>query len=115
MADFRDVWPAARQRQVTDFAIERVGSAMHASLPGAYAMRPEATTRLRNLFLAGDWVRHEVKPSMEGAAVSARCAADALLRSMNQRGVALLKPPEGNFTLAVRRVRKMLSARRVTR
>ena len=106
--DFREVWPEARDMRPVDYALERVGSAMHASVPGAYAARPSSTTRLRNFFLAGDWTKHEVKPSMEGATVSGRCAADALLRSVGQPGVNILQPAEGYFTRAVRSVRRAL-------
>jgi uncharacterized protein with NAD-binding domain and iron-sulfur cluster len=108
LKDFREVWPAARDMQPVDYALERVGSAMHASVPGAYAARPPSTTRLRNFFIAGDWTKHEVKPSMEGATVSGRCAADALLCSIGQPGLNILQPAEGYFTRAVRAVRRAL-------
>jgi uncharacterized protein with NAD-binding domain and iron-sulfur cluster len=112
ISDFREVWPAAREMRPVDYALERVGSAMHASVPGAYTARPASTTRLQNFFLAGDWTKHEVKPSMEGATVSGRCAADALLRSLGRPGVNILRPAEGYFTQALRGVRRaLLSAR----
>lgn len=108
VSDYCGVWRGAAGAQVVDFAVERVGAAMHASLPGAYALRPRATTRLRNFFIAGDWARHEVKPSMEGATISGRCAADALLNLLGQPGLTILRPPEGHFTRTVRQVRNFV-------
>jgi 15-cis-phytoene desaturase len=92
--DLARVWPASQTAHVVDHALERIEAAMFAAVPGAHRLRPTARTHLPNLFLAGDWTRHESNASMEGAAVSARLAADALLRSLGQPGVAVRTPPD---------------------
>jgi 15-cis-phytoene desaturase len=94
MHDLARVWPASQSARVVDHALERIEAAMFAAVPGAHRLRPTAATRLPNLFLAGDWTRHESNASMEGAAVSARLAADALLRSLGQPGIAVRTPPD---------------------
>jgi uncharacterized protein with NAD-binding domain and iron-sulfur cluster len=48
--------------------------------PGAFSIRPEATTSIPNLFLAADYVRCDVDlATMEGANEAARAAVNAIL------------------------------------
>ncbi|MFJ4671572.1 hydroxysqualene dehydroxylase [Kitasatospora purpeofusca] len=48
--------------------------------PGSWRDRPDSRTALRNLFLAGDWIRTDINVStMEGANAAARQAVNALL------------------------------------
>ena len=107
--DFQAVWAPARGARAVDHALERVGAAMMAARPGTYALRPQATTGIGNLFLAGDWTRGEVKSSMEGAAASGRAAADALLRASGSPGLRMLSAPEGLLVEAMQRMRRRAS------
>jgi uncharacterized protein with NAD-binding domain and iron-sulfur cluster len=106
VADLRRVWPGAAGAVVVDSAVERIGAAMFAAVPGAHARRPEAKTGLGGLFVAGDWTRHEANASMEGAAVSGRLAASAALVSLGQPPVRVLVPPDATVVPALRRVRR---------
>ncbi|MDV6014310.1 FAD-dependent oxidoreductase [Haloechinothrix sp. LS1_15] len=69
-------------------------------LPGSWADRPDSTTGIRNLFLAGDWVRNDVNvTTMEGANKSARQAVNALLDAAGSgeprcQVTPLFRPPE---------------------
>lgn len=94
VADLKKVWPGARDARVVDYALERVGAAMFAAIPGAHSKRPSTRTRLGNLMLAGDWVRHDVNASMEGAALSGRLAADAVLTAEGEKGIAIRPTPD---------------------
>ncbi|QRN97977.1 FAD-dependent oxidoreductase [Archangium violaceum] len=104
MRDLRSIWPGAQKAQVVDYALERIGAAMFAAVPGAHQLRPPARTRLGNFFLAGDWTRHELNASMEGAALSGRLAADALLRDLGQAGLAIHRVPEPTVMPALRKL-----------
>jgi uncharacterized protein with NAD-binding domain and iron-sulfur cluster len=54
--------------------------------PGSWAIRPEASTRIPNLVLAGDYVRtHTDIASMEGACEAARRAVNAILQRADSR------------------------------
>lgn len=112
LADLRRVWPGARDAQPVDAAVERIGAAMFAAVPGAHALRPPATTALGGLYLAGDWIRHEANASMEGAAISGRLAASAALEALGQPPVRLLVPPDPTVVAPLRRLRHRLSRRR---
>ena len=57
------------------------------NLVGSWALRPEATTAIPNLFLASDYVRtHTDLATMEGANEAARRAVNGLLDAVNFEG-----------------------------
>jgi len=107
VSDYSGVWHGAAGAQVVDFAVERVGAAMHASSPVPMPCVP-GTYSPSEFFHSRRLARHEVKPSMEGATISGRCAADALLSLLEQPGLTIFRPPEGHFTRTVRQVRKFV-------
>lgn len=109
VADLVTVWPGARGARVVAHALERVGAAMFAAVPGAHALRPGVATRLGNLALAGDFTRHELNASMEGAALSGRRAADAVLRALGQAGLDFPDLPDPTVVPLLRRMRRRLS------
>jgi squalene-associated FAD-dependent desaturase len=56
--------------------------ATFAATPEQDAKRPDAKTRWRNLFLAGDWTRTGLPATIEGALRSGKTAADLALRGV---------------------------------
>ena len=56
--------------------------ATFAQIPSALPLRPPAETRLRNLFLAGDWTATGLPATIEGAARSGATAARHALRAL---------------------------------
>ncbi len=52
--------------------------------PGLEAVRPVSETRIRNLFLAGDWTRTGWPATMEGAVRSGYLAAEAVTRAAGE-------------------------------
>ena len=106
VADLERAWPAARGARVVDHVVERIEAAMFAAVPGAHALRPSTTTQLANLILAGDWTRHELNASMEGAALSGRKAANAALAVAGRpQAVPVLTPPDPTVVPALRALR----------
>lgn len=55
--------------------------ATFSATPGLESTRPEAQTRIKNLFLAGDWTRSGWPATMEGAVRSGYLAAEAVTRA----------------------------------
>jgi len=60
------------------------------STVGSWSKRPQATTAVRNLFLAGDYVRTQIDfASAEGANESGRLAANAVLAAHRYQGMGV--------------------------
>lgn len=80
-----------RNRNATPLLVNTVGS---------WHKRPQAKTKIRNLFLSGDFVQTDIDlATMEGANESARAAVGALLRQAGSKAKApriykLYDPPE---------------------
>ncbi|HET9198380.1 MAG TPA: FAD-dependent oxidoreductase [Solirubrobacterales bacterium] len=105
-AEYKALWPPAREAVVVDRAVERIDAAMVACVPGSFARRPGAETKVDNLFLAGDWTTpHDPKPSMEAATISGRHAADGILRAAGRAGLEVLDPPQSRVLGLGRRIR----------
>ena len=78
---------------------------------GSWTDRPESATAIRNLFLAGDWVRTDINlATMEGANEGARQAVNALLDAAGSLAPrcslhGLFRPPEFEHLKSVDRTR----------
>ncbi|MBV8993631.1 MAG: FAD-dependent oxidoreductase, partial [Pseudonocardiales bacterium] len=78
---------------------------------GSWANRPESAIAIRNLFLAGDWVRTNINlTTMEGANEGARQAVNALLDAAGSTAPrcslrGLFRPPEFEQLKSVDRAR----------
>lgn len=79
--DLHALYPEVRHAKLADVHVARIEAAMFAARPGTHARRPGCRTTIDNFLLAGDWTRHELNASMEGAAYSGRRAARALLHT----------------------------------
>jgi hypothetical protein len=106
LSDFVAVWPAAREVRPIDYSLERIGAAMVAAVPGAFRLRPSARTGIENLILAGDWTRHGLNASMEGATFSARLAANELLSRYGEAPIRILIPENTDLPLPLRALQR---------
>jgi len=77
-AELRETFPAAQDARLLEARVVTDPTAVLSVRPGVEAMRPPATTRVANLFLAGDWTATGWPSTMEGAVRSGRAAAEAL-------------------------------------
>ena len=85
------MFPAARSARLVAARVVTDPTAVLSVRPGVEAARPEARTRVPNLFLAGDWTATGWPSTMEGAVRSGRLAAAALL-AWSGRPDAVLTP-----------------------
>ncbi|MGH3192762.1 MAG: hydroxysqualene dehydroxylase [Streptosporangiaceae bacterium] len=76
-----DLFPAAREAQITEFFVTRERCATFRQAPGCNALRPKAGTRLPGLVLAGAWTGTGWPDTMEGAVRSGLAAAIELRRT----------------------------------
>jgi hypothetical protein len=77
-----ELFPAARDAQVTEFFVTRERRATFRQAPGTGALRPKAGTRLPGLVLAGAWTDTGWPDTMEGAVRSGLSAAIELRQTL---------------------------------
>jgi squalene-associated FAD-dependent desaturase len=70
-----ELFPAAREAQVTEFFVTRERRATFRQAPGSGALRPKAGTRIPGLVLAGAWTDTGWPDTMESAVRSGLAAA----------------------------------------
>ena len=78
MSDLRAMIPAARDASVVKAIVLKEKHATMAPDPESARNRPTTATPMRNLFLAGDWVKTDLPATIESAVISGRAAADAV-------------------------------------
>jgi squalene-associated FAD-dependent desaturase len=73
--------PAARRAKLVKATVIKEAAATFSPEPGCDRWRPKQETRVRGLFLAGDWTATGWPATMEGAVRSGYLAAEAVLRA----------------------------------
>jgi squalene-associated FAD-dependent desaturase len=96
-----ELFPAARQAQVTEFFVTRERRATFRQAPGTARLRPSAGTRLPGLVLAGAWTGTGWPDTMESAVRSGLAAAIELRRTVLSPGLAF-SAPDSSTTIGVR-------------
>ena len=82
LRDLQALHPPLAAARLVDHHVSRIDAAMFAATPDAHARRPDCRTGIGNFLVAGDWTRHVLNASMEGAAHSGRLAAKTLLQEV---------------------------------
>jgi hydroxysqualene dehydroxylase len=75
LGDLHAMIPGSREARVTKSIVLKEKHATMAPDPASNRNRPETATPIRNLFLAGDWVRTPLPATIESAVMSGRAAA----------------------------------------
>jgi len=81
----RELFPSARDLNMVWSNVVKLAQSLYREAPGMEPHRPEQTTPVDNLFLAGSYTRQDYIDSMEGATMSGRLAAAAILGQSAQR------------------------------
>jgi squalene-associated FAD-dependent desaturase len=81
VAQLSSALPEMRSRRVLRSVVVREHRASFSLAPGGPA-RPSATTPIAGFYLAGDWTNTELPATIEGAALSGRIAADAIVAAL---------------------------------
>lgn len=79
LAEAAEFFPRVREANVERAQVIKEIRATYSAHPGMEALRPDATTRVPNVFLAGDWTRSGWPATMEGAVRSGYRAAEAVM------------------------------------
>jgi squalene-associated FAD-dependent desaturase len=86
LPEFERLFPAAAAAGVEDFFVTRERAATFCPAPGSRVLRPEQTTRVRGLVLAGAWTSTGWPDTVEGAVRSGLLAAAGALRVLGAAG-----------------------------
>jgi zeta-carotene desaturase len=77
LRELRESLPEARAARVVSATVVKERRATYSLAPGQ-PKRPPTVTGVDGLVLAGDWVETGLPPTIEGAAISGRLAAEAI-------------------------------------
>lgn len=75
-----DLFPSSRQLNMTWYSVVKLAQSLYREAPGMDPYRPNQTTPITNFFLAGSYTQQDYIDSMEGATISGRRAAKAILQ-----------------------------------
>ncbi|MFN6340201.1 MAG: 9,9'-di-cis-zeta-carotene desaturase [Cyanobacteriota bacterium] len=75
----RELFPSASDLQLVWSHVVKLAQSLYREAPGVEPFRPEQRTPISNFFLAGSYTRQDYIDSMEGATMSGRLAAAAIM------------------------------------
>ena len=99
VSELQGFFPAARDVALVHSRVIREARATYSARPGVEGWRPGPSTRLPNVFLAGDWTATGWPATMEGAVRSGYAAAEAVLKSAGPRTGQMAGRPGGRLSL----------------
>ncbi|AFY45636.1 9,9'-di-cis-zeta-carotene desaturase [Nostoc sp. PCC 7107] len=79
-----ELFPSSRELNMTWYGVVKLAQSLYREAPGMDAYRPNQKTPIPNFFLAGSYTQQDYIDSMEGATISGRRAAKAILESIKQ-------------------------------
>jgi zeta-carotene desaturase len=79
-----ELFPSSRELNMTWYSVVKLAQSLYREAPGMDPYRPPQQTPVSNFFLAGSYTQQDYIDSMEGATLSGRQAAKAILDNANQ-------------------------------
>ncbi len=76
-----ELFPSSQQLNMTWYSIVKLAQSLYREAPGMDIYRPPQQTPIANFFLAGSYTQQDYIDSMEGATLSGRQAAKAILEN----------------------------------
>lgn len=80
-----ELFPSSRQLNMTWYNVVKLAQSLYREAPGMDLYRPPQKTPVANFFLAGSYTQQDYIDSMEGATLSGRRAAKAILENIEIR------------------------------
>ncbi|MCC0176234.1 9,9'-di-cis-zeta-carotene desaturase [Waterburya agarophytonicola K14] len=80
----RNLFPSARDLNMTWYSVVKLAQSLYREAPGMDLYRPAQQTPIVNFFLAGSYTQQDYIDSMEGATLSGKQAAKAVLENAEQ-------------------------------
>jgi zeta-carotene desaturase len=79
-----ELFPSSRELNMTWYSVVKLAQSLYREAPGMDPYRPPQKTPISNFFLAGSYTQQDYIDSMEGATLSGRQAAKAILENADQ-------------------------------
>jgi len=79
-----ELFPSSRDLNMTWYSVVKLAQSLYREAPGMDPYRPAQHTPVGNFFLAGSYTQQDYIDSMEGATLSGRQAAKAILARVNE-------------------------------
>lgn len=79
LKQIHDLFPSSRELEMTWFNVVKLAQSLYRENPGTDIYRPAQKTPVANFFLAGSYTQQDYIDSMEGATISGKQAAQAIL------------------------------------
>ncbi|HBE57981.1 MAG TPA: 9,9'-di-cis-zeta-carotene desaturase [Cyanobacteria bacterium UBA11159] len=76
------LFPSSRELNMTWYSVVKLAQSLYREAPGMDIYRPNQKTPIDNFFLAGSYTQQDYIDSMEGATISGRRAAKAILENV---------------------------------
>jgi zeta-carotene desaturase len=80
LAQVHKLFPSSRELNMTWFSVVKLAQSLYREAPGMDVYRPSQATPIPNFFLAGSYTQQDYIDSMEGATLSGKQAAKAILQ-----------------------------------
>ena len=80
LAQVHQLFPSSRELKMTWFSVVKLAQSLYREAPGMDVYRPSQATPIANFFLAGSYTQQDYIDSMEGATLSGKQAAKAILQ-----------------------------------
>ncbi|MEB3178076.1 MAG: 9,9'-di-cis-zeta-carotene desaturase [Nostocaceae cyanobacterium] len=84
LAQVHDLFPSSRELNMTWYSVVKLAQSLYREAPGMDVYRPQQATPIPNFFLAGSYTQQDYIDSMEGATISGRRAAKAILDTVKK-------------------------------
>jgi len=79
-----ELFPSSRELNMTWYNVVKLAQSLYREAPGMDVYRPNQKTPIANFFLAGSYTQQDYIDSMEGATISGRRAAKAILEDIKK-------------------------------
>ncbi|MGA1625739.1 MAG: FAD-dependent oxidoreductase, partial [Prochlorothrix sp.] len=88
----KTLFPSAADLNMTWYSVVKLAQSLYRESPGMDLFRPSQETPIANFFLAGSYTQQDYIDSMEGATLSGRQAAKALLANTSRFKSPVVSP-----------------------
>ncbi len=88
ISQVHELFPSSHELKVTWSSVVKLAQSLYREQPGMDPFRPTQATPIENFFLAGSYTAQDYIDSMEGATISGKQAAQAILASADKLSAA---------------------------